>query len=142
MAPWSDVVPALAALKEEFGLELFVLTNGTTRLQSDLTRSSDLEGTFSLLFSSELLVVYKPAPEAYKKATGLVRVRPEEAGMVAAHACDLRAARKLGMKAVYVYRWTDGRSEDMDVARRENDVFPGKSDNGMEELLSAITALD
>ncbi|KAI0842880.1 HAD-like protein [Hypoxylon sp. FL0890] len=131
MAPWSDVVPALTALKKELELELFVLANGTTRLQLDLVRSSGLEGTFNLLFSSELLGVYKPAPEAYEKAMGLVRVRPEEAVMVAAHAYDLRAARKLGIKTVYVYRWTDDRSEDMAVVRRENDVFLGESGNGM-----------
>ncbi|KAI2780703.1 HAD-like protein [Daldinia loculata] len=142
MVPWSDVRPALTALKSELGLELFVLANGTTRLQLDLVRSSGLEGIFSLLFSSELLGVYKPAPEAYKKALGLVKVRPHEAVMVAAHAYDLRAAKALGMNTMYVYRWTDDRSEDMDVVRRENDVFLGESENGMEGLYSAIEALN
>ncbi|KAI0845138.1 HAD-like protein [Daldinia vernicosa] len=147
MAPWSDVRPVLTALKNKLGLELFVLANGTTRLQLDLVRSSGLEGIFSLLFSSELLGVYKPAPEAYEKALGLVKVRPDEAVMVAAHAYDLRAAKALGMNTVYVYRWTDDRSEDMDVVRRENDVFlgegegEGESENGMEGLYSAIEVL-
>ncbi|OTA97965.1 hypothetical protein M434DRAFT_18847 [Hypoxylon sp. CO27-5] len=138
MAPWSDVLPGLTALKKELGLELFVLANGTTRLQLDLVRSSGLEGTFSLLFSSELLGVYKPAPEAYQKAMALVRVRPEEAVMVAAHAYDLRAARKLGMKTVYVYRWTDDRSEDMDAVKRENDMFLGESDDGMQRFVCVV----
>ncbi|KAI1468779.1 HAD-like protein [Daldinia caldariorum] len=144
IAPWSDVRPALTALKSEHepehepGLELFVLANGTTRLQLDLVRSSGLEGIFSLLFSSELLGVYKPAPEAYEKALGLVRVRPDEAVMVAAHAYDLRAARALGMSTVYVHRWTDDRSEDMDAVRRENDAF---LEDGMEGLHSVVKAL-
>ncbi|XDG10082.1 hypothetical protein ABKA04_009697 [Annulohypoxylon sp. FPYF3050] len=138
MASWSDVLPALTALKKELGVELFVLANGTTRLQLDLVRSSGLEGTFGMLFSSELLGVYKPAPEAYEKALGLVRARPDQAVMVAAHAYDLRAARKLGMKTVYVHRWTDDRSEDMDTVRAENDVFLGE---GMHGLLPAIRAL-
>ncbi|KAI1482690.1 HAD-like protein [Daldinia eschscholtzii] len=145
MVPWSDVRPALTALKKESselgGLELFVLANGTTRLQLDLVRSSGLEGLFSLLFSSELLGVYKPAPEAYEKALKLVQVRPDEAVMVAAHAYDLRAARALGMNTVYVHRWTDDRSEDMDVVRRENDAFLGERENGMEGLYSVIKAL-
>ncbi|KAI1374055.1 HAD-like protein [Hypoxylon crocopeplum] len=140
MVSWSDVLPALTALKKELGLELFVLANGTTRLQLDLARSSGLDQVFSMLFSSELLGVYKPAWEAYEKALGLVRVRPEEAVMVAAHAYDLRAARKLGMNTVYVYRWTDDRSEDMVVVRGENDVFLGE--NGMQGLPSAIKALN
>ncbi|KAF3055575.1 Haloacetate dehalogenase H-2 [Daldinia childiae] len=142
MAPWSDVRPALTALKSKLGLELFVLANGTTRLQLDLVRSSGLDGIFSLLFSSELLGVYKPAPEAYEKALRLVKVRPDEAVMVAAHAYDLRAAKALGMNTMYVYRWTDDRSEDMDVVRRENDMFLGESENGMEGLYSAIEALN
>ncbi|KAI0117377.1 HAD-like protein [Daldinia grandis] len=142
MVPWSDVRPALTALKSELGLELFVLANGTTRLQLDLVRSSGLEGIFSLLFSSELLDVYKPAPEAYEKALRLVKVRPDEAVMVAAHAYDLRAAKALGMNTAYIYRWTDDRSEDMDAVRRENDVFLGESENGMEGLYSAIEALN
>ncbi|KAI8962719.1 HAD-like protein [Daldinia sp. FL1419] len=142
MVPWSDVRPALTALKRELGLELFVLANGTTRLQLDLVRSSGLEGVFSLLFSSELLGVYKPAPEAYQKALELVKVRSDEAVMVAAHAYDLRAAKALGMNTVYVYRWTDDRSEDMDVVRRENDRFLGESEDGMKGLYSAIKALD
>ncbi|OTB07542.1 hypothetical protein M426DRAFT_317848 [Hypoxylon sp. CI-4A] len=142
MTSWPDVLPALTALKKDLGVELFVLANGTTRLQLDLARSSGLEGTFSMLFSSELLGVYKPAPEAYEKAMGLVRVRPEEAVMVAAHAYDLRAARQLGMRTVYVYRWTDDRSEVMDEVRRENDVFLDESDSCMQGLPAAIRALD
>ncbi|KAI1402351.1 HAD-like domain-containing protein [Hypoxylon fuscum] len=140
MAPWSDVLPALTALKNDLRLELFVLANGTTRLQLDLVQSSSLDGVFSMLFSSELLGVYKPAPEAYEKALGLVRVRPEEAAMVAAHAYDLRAARKLGMSTVYVYRWTDDCSENMDVIRTENDMFLGE--NGMQDLPATVKALD
>ncbi|KAI1660230.1 haloacid dehalogenase [Daldinia decipiens] len=92
----------------------------------------------------ELLGVYKPAPEAYEKALGLAKVRPDEAVMVAAHAYDLRAAKALGTNTAYVYRWTDDRSEDMNVVRRENNVFLGESEseNGMEGLYSAIEALN
>ncbi|KAI1767530.1 HAD-like protein [Hypoxylon sp. FL1150] len=142
MAPWPDVPPALAALKkEDLGLELFVLSNGTTRLQLDLVRSAGLGHVFSMLFSSELLGVYKPAPEAYEKALGLVRARPDEAVMVAAHAYDLRAARKLGMRTVYVCRWTDDTTEDMDVVRKENDAFLGEEEKGMQGLPTAVVAL-
>ncbi|KAI0013373.1 HAD-like protein [Xylariaceae sp. FL0662B] len=140
MSAWPDVLSALMALKKELGLELFVLANGTTRLQLDLVRSSGLAGTFSMLFSSELLGVYKPSPEAYRKALGLVRVLPEDAVMVAAHAYDLRAARRLGMKTVYVHRWTDDADENMETIRKENDSF--LDDNGMQGLLPAIRALD
>ncbi|KAI1090623.1 hypothetical protein F5B19DRAFT_494194 [Rostrohypoxylon terebratum] len=93
MASWSDVLPAPTALKNELGVELFVLTNGATRLQLDLVRSSGLEGTFRYAVFSELSGVYKPGPEAYEKSLGLVRVRPDEAVMAAVHAYELKAAR-------------------------------------------------
>ncbi|ORY71258.1 HAD-like domain-containing protein [Pseudomassariella vexata] len=134
MQAWPDVSPGMATLKKvvsspgtgtETPIELFVLANGTTRLQLDLVRSSGLgrNGIFSMLFSSELLGVYKPAPEAYVKALGLVGVQAEESVMVAAHAYDLRAARKVGMRTVYVRRWTDDTDEYMQVVRGENKAF-------------------
>ncbi|KAI1504406.1 HAD-like domain-containing protein [Biscogniauxia marginata] len=139
MSAWPDVLSALTALKRDLSVELFVLANGTTRLQLDLARSSGLADTFSMLFSSELLGVYKPTPEAYAKALKLVRVRPDEAVMVAAHAYDLRAAREFGMNTIYVSRWTDDVGENMDDIRRENDYF--LSEGGMQGLIVAIEAL-
>ncbi|KAI0446820.1 HAD-like protein [Xylaria telfairii] len=139
MTAWDDVLPALTALKEELGTELFVLANGTTRLQLDLVRSSGLAASFDMLFSSELLGVYKPTPEAYEKALALVGVRPDQAVMVAAHAYDLRAAKALGMHTVYVYRWTDDTTEDMDLVKRENKHF--LAEGGMSGLLDAIRVM-
>ncbi|KAI0409617.1 HAD-like protein [Xylaria palmicola] len=139
MRAWDDVLPALSALRDELGLELFVLANGTTRLQLDLARSAGLGASFDMLLSSELLGVYKPAAAAYEKALALVRVRPEQAVMVAAHAYDLRAARAVGMRTVYVHRWTDDASEDMQLVRRENEHF--LDEGGMDGLVGAIRAM-
>ncbi|KAK7756718.1 hypothetical protein SLS62_001159 [Diatrype stigma] len=140
MSAWPDVLPALRALREtDPELELFVLANGTTRLQLDLARSSGLGEVFAMLFSSELLGVHKPAPDSYGKALGLVRAGPESAVMVAAHAYDTRAARALGFSTVYVHRWTDDRKEDMEAVRRENDCFLGEG--GMRGLVGAIESL-
>ncbi|KAI0195935.1 HAD-like protein [Astrocystis sublimbata] len=140
MTAWDDVLPALRALKEEPGLELFVLANGTTRLQLDLVRSSGLAACFDMLFSSELLGVYKPSPAAYNRALALVGVRPDQAVMVAAHAYDLRAAKALGLHTVYVYRWTDDTTEDMGQVRRENENF--LDSGGMTGLVDVIRATE
>ncbi|KAL9113454.1 MAG: hypothetical protein Q9227_002495 [Pyrenula ochraceoflavens] len=120
MCAWPDVRPALEQLKAQ-GYEVFVFANGTVRLQLDLCKSSGL--TFDMLFSSELLGVYKPSPESYRRVLELVGGKAEEAVMVAAHAYDTRGAREAGMKTMYVRRWTDDVGEDMRVVRRENDVF-------------------
>ncbi|KAF8848323.1 (S)-2-haloacid dehalogenase IVA [Acephala macrosclerotiorum] len=120
MPAWPDVFPAIEALKAA-GYEIFVFANGTTRLQLDLCKSSGL--IFNMLFSSELLGVYKPAPKAYWRTLELVGVKPEESVQVAAHAYDTRGARGVGMRSVYVRRWTDDIREDMEVVREENDAF-------------------
>ena len=84
---WPDVAPALQALRSA-GLETFVHANGSTRLQLDIVASSRLTSEFDMLFSSELLGLYMPAPEAYHKALQLIDAQPHEVIKVAAHAWD------------------------------------------------------
>ena len=131
---WPDVQNAVRKLRER-GLEVFVHANGTTRLQLNLVRSSGLN--FDMLFSSELLGCYKPAPENYLKVLDLLKLRPEECVMVAAHAYDLRGAKAVGMKTVYVYRWTDDVLEDQEVIKEENNVYL----ENMRDLDDAISKL-
>lgn len=120
MPAWPEVPPAIEQLKAA-GYEVFVFANGTTRLQLDLCKSSGLR--FNMLFSSELLGVYKPAPASYSKTLKLVNVRPEESVMVAAHTSDVRGGNEAGMKTVYIHRWTDDINEDMEIIKGENDFF-------------------
>ncbi|KAJ5177098.1 haloacid dehalogenase [Penicillium canariense] len=129
---WSEVQRAIQSVREDLGLEVFVHANGTTRLQLDLTRSSGLR--FHMLFSSELLGVYKPSPDAYQKALQLVKLPPEEVVLVAAHAYDLRGAQNVGMKTIYIHRWTDDIDEDIEKVKTEFDVFL----ENMETLPEAI----
>jgi 2-haloalkanoic acid dehalogenase type II len=128
---WPEVNDAIRKLKE-YGWEVFVHANGTTRLQLDIVRSSGLN--FDMLFSSELLGCYKPAPENYRKVLDLLMLSPEQCVMVAAHAYDLRGAKAVGMKTVYVYRWTDDVLEDQEIIKGENDGYL----NDMKELADTI----
>jgi len=57
---------------------------------------------YDMLFSSQLLSVYKPGAAACLRALEPVGCWPEEAIMVACNAYNLRAARDIGMKAIYV----------------------------------------
>lgn len=132
---WPDVSEALRKLKAERGWEIYVHANGTTRLQLDIVRSSGLR--FDMLFSSELLGCYKPAPENYNRALGLLKLRAEECVTVAAHASDLRGAKAVGMKTVYIRRWTDDIREDQEVIMGENDTYL----ESMEELNEVISKL-
>ena len=90
-----------------------------------------------MLFSSELLGVYKPAPESYLRTLELVNVEAGEAVMVAAHAYDLRGAKEVGMRTVYIHRWTDDINEDMEVFKGENDFFL-EDMTGLEEVIGRL----
>ncbi|KAL3295618.1 haloacid dehalogenase [Colletotrichum asianum] len=129
---WPEVQEAIRSVRQDFGLEVFVHANGTSRLQLDLCRSSGLK--FDMLFSSQLLALYKPNLGAYRKALDLIDAKAEEVLMVAAHAYDLRAAKNLGMKTIYIHRWTDDIDEDMVEVKNEFDVFL----EGMQNLPDAI----
>lgn len=131
MPAWPDVPGAIKQLKEA-GYEVFVFANGTTRLQLDLCKSSGL--SFNMLFSSQLLGFYKPAPESYQKALDLVDVSADESVVVAAHAYDTRGAKKVGMKTVYIHRWTDDINEDMELVKGENDFF-------LEDMAELVTVI-
>jgi len=133
---WADVPGALQKLKHERGWETYVHANGSTRLQLDITKSAGLQ--FDLLLSSELLGLYKPAPESYLKALKVLQLRPEECVMVAAHAYDLRGARAVGIKTVYVHRWTDDIREEQEVVKGENDAYL----SDMSKLDEVIAALE
>lgn len=120
MKAWPDVPPAIEKLRKE-GYEVYVHANGNTRLQVDLCRSAGLQ--FDMLFSGELLGVLKPDPESFHKALRLLRLEPKQCVMVAAHAWDTRGGKAVGMKTVYIHRWTDDVNEDMDGVRFDHDAF-------------------
>lgn len=132
---WPDVAEAIRKLKSDSQLEVYVHANGSTRLQLDLVKSAGLH--FDMLFSSELLGVYKPAPESYETVMKLLKLESDECVMVAAHASDLKGAKAVGMKTIYVYRWTDDIREDQEVVRRENDAYL----SDMHSLDSVIAGL-
>ncbi|TGO26971.1 hypothetical protein BPAE_0050g00610 [Botrytis paeoniae] len=121
--PWPDVLPTLKSLSEEENYELFVHANGSTRLQLDLVKAAGLKGVFEMLFSSQLVGVYKPERESYEWVLRVLGLQPEECVMVAAHTSDLKGARQVGMRTVYVRRWTDDIHDNQEVIRRENDAY-------------------
>ncbi|BDD62355.1 hypothetical protein MPDQ_001871 [Monascus purpureus] len=137
---WPDTVDAIERLRKEY--MVVVLANGTTRLQMDIVKSSGIP--FHSLFSSQLLGSTKPDPAIYRKALDLLQIQPDECVMVAAHAYDLRAAKEVGMRTVYVHRSTEDVDEDMDVVRRDVDLFLTADQGGkgpLEQLADLMGVL-
>ncbi|KAI0087818.1 haloacid dehalogenase [Irpex rosettiformis] len=116
---WPDSKPGIDRLRQKF--DVVVLANGTTRLQLDVVRSSGL--LFHSLFSSQLLGLTKPDPLIYHRAVSLLGLHPHQCVMVAAHAYDVRAAKAVGMKTIYIQRWTEDPDLNMSILRKEFDAF-------------------
>jgi len=107
LRPWPDAVEGLTRLRRRH--VLCTLSNGNVALLVDLARFGGL--LFDCILSAELCRAYKPDPRTYRLVPSLLRVRPDEVMMVAAHAADLRAAAAEGLRTAFVHRpleWGSG----------------------------------
>ena len=98
--PWPDSVSGLTRLKKRFVLA--TLSNGNVALLTNMAKHAGLP--WDCILSAELAKHYKPDPEVYLSAAELLGLRPNQVMMVAAHANDLAAASKLGLRTGYVLR--------------------------------------
>ncbi|KAK7042360.1 HAD-like domain-containing protein [Favolaschia claudopus] len=88
-----------------------------------------------------LRTLAKPDPQMYTRAVELLDMAPSDCVMVAAHAYDLRAAAKIGMKTVYIQRETEDLHENMDELRTEFDAFVDGTAHRVGGGISEIAAL-
>jgi 2-haloacid dehalogenase len=100
LKPWPDAVRGLKELKQNHIIA--TLSNGNVALLTNMAKHAGLP--WDCIFSAELFRHYKPDPETYLGAAGLLGLRAAEAMLVAAHPDDLVAARKAGLRTAYVHR--------------------------------------
>jgi 2-haloacid dehalogenase len=100
LRPWPDSREGLDRVRRKHVTA--TLSNGHLALLADLLKFGDLR--VDALLSAQLAASYKPDPAVYLTALALLDCPPEDAGMVAAHAADLRAAGGLGLRPVFVRR--------------------------------------
>jgi 2-haloacid dehalogenase len=100
LRPWPDSRDGLERLRRRHVTA--TLSNGHLALLVDLLRFADLR--VDAVLSAQLAASYKPEPTAYLTALGLLGCRPQDAGMVAAHGADLRAAAALGLRPIFIRR--------------------------------------
>jgi 2-haloacid dehalogenase len=100
LRPWPDSREGLDRLRRKHVTA--TLSNGHLALLADLLKFGDLR--VDALLSAQLAASYKPDPAVYLAALRLLNCPPQDAGMVAAHAADLRAATGLGLRPVFVRR--------------------------------------
>lgn len=146
LTPWPDSAAGLRALgsgdsnsnsgETGLGLVTATLSNGNRTLLADLDTFGDLG--FRRLFSAEDFSAYKPDASVYLGAAERLGVEPGEVAMVAAHLGDLDAARRLGLRTVYVERdgeedWEVG-SERYEAAKGWVDLWVGVDEGGFVEV--------
>jgi 2-haloacid dehalogenase len=98
--PWPDAAAGLARLKRRFAIA--PISNGHIAGMLQLARFSGLP--WDAILGAEISRTYKPLPATYLKSLEAAGFAPEHAAMVAAHNGDLRAARALRMRTMFVRR--------------------------------------
>jgi 2-haloacid dehalogenase len=97
---WPDFPPALERLRERYIVVSFTILS--VSLIIDTARRNRMH--WDAVISCEMLDVYKPRPEAYRRAAKLLRSEPGALLMVACHNFDLDAARGVGYRTCFVRR--------------------------------------
>jgi 2-haloacid dehalogenase len=97
---WPDFAPALAPLRRRYVCVSFTILS--LSLVVDVSRRNGLG--WDAVIPCEMLRVYKPRPEAYRRAAALLGIPPGEILMVACHNFDLDAARGEGYRTAFVRR--------------------------------------
>jgi 2-haloacid dehalogenase len=100
LRPWPDSREGLDRLRRAHLTA--TLSNGHLALLADLLKFAGLR--VDVVLSAQFAASYKPDPEVYLTALRLLECPPQDAGMVAAHPADLRAAAALGLRPIFVRR--------------------------------------
>jgi 2-haloacid dehalogenase len=100
LTPWPDAVGGLNRLRSRYIVA--TLSNGNISLLVNMAKKAGLP--WDCVLSAELAQHYKPDPEAYLTTARLLGLEPAQVMMVAAHAEDLRASKKVGFRTAFVAR--------------------------------------
>ena len=100
LRPWSDAVPGLYRLKSRFIIS--TMSNGNVAMMTNMAKNSGIP--WDCILGAEVARHYKPDPESYLTNVSLLGLEPEQVVMAAAHARDLIAAGKLGLRTAYIPR--------------------------------------
>ena len=100
LKPWPDSVEGLTRLKKRYVIA--PLSNGNIALMANLAKFGGLP--WDAILGAELVKHYKPDNEVYLSTPYFLGLKPDEVMMCAAHASDLQAARRNGLRTGFIYR--------------------------------------
>lgn len=100
MEPWPDTVDGLTRLSAD--ATVAGLSNASHKVLTELSHHSGMR--WHQIFSADDARTYKPDPAIYRLALSAAPIGAPPPYLVAAHAWDLRAAAKAGLRTAYVPR--------------------------------------
>lgn len=100
LRPWADAVPGLYRLKSRYVIS--PMSNGNIAMMTNMAKHSGIP--WDCILGAEVAQHYKPDPESYLTTVALLGLEAEQVVMAAAHARDLIAAGKLGLRTAYIPR--------------------------------------
>jgi len=110
--PWPDSIAGLNRLKTQYIITPF--SAGNTIMLLDIAKRGGIP--WDTILGSDVVLAYKPAPDAYFRTLDYLALTPEQVMLVAAHNDDLAAARKCGLRTGFVIRPTEhGPSQTSDL---------------------------
>lgn len=92
---------ALKVLRDA-GLQTAVVTNSTTAAAEATLVAAGLRGLVNTVVGTDGVGAYKPDPRVYRNAERRLDASPDQLCLVAAHAWDVRGARRAGWNAAWV----------------------------------------
>lgn len=116
---WPDTVAGLTRLRR-LG-PVATCSNGNVALLADMAANAGLP--WDAILGAEVAQAYKPQPAAYLASVAALGLEPSDVMMVAAHAGDLVAAARCGLRTGFVPRPLEhGPGGRVDVAPADVDV--------------------
>ena len=103
LPPFPDVQPALARLRDA-GYRLAALSNSATGALQNQLRNAGLDQYFERAISVAEVRKYKPAPDVYRHAAGVLGVATGALLMIAAHPWDLFGAANADCRTALIER--------------------------------------
>jgi 2-haloacid dehalogenase len=100
LSPWPDVVPSLHRLRPRYIIG--PLSNGNLSLLVNLAKFARLP--WDVVFGADLFRHYKPDHQTYLGVCELLRLKPNQVMLVAAHNYDLQAAQSIGLLTAFIPR--------------------------------------
>jgi len=103
LPPHPDTSEVLRKLQEQ-GYRLTALTNGNPTVAREQLAFAELDEYFERIFSVDEAKAFKPNPKPYLFVLDQLKVKPQEALLVAAHGWDITGAQRAGLQTAFISR--------------------------------------